>query len=101
MTKQSKSASSWQQQNISNTKVLMGWTFAWLCSMALVKYAPMFLDAPGFLEDKASFLHLIFIIINILVGAMMIWANKLYISIDYRSCFLFGIHCDVLPISKT
>lgn len=65
-----KTQSSWQQQNIKNTKRLAYWTLAWLITMALANFGPHLIWSDN------DTLTLVMIVVNVLFGGGMIWANK-------------------------
>lgn len=56
-----------------NTKRLALWTFIWLVSMALVNFGPTLLWGDNPTLTWAA------VLINLLFGLVMIWANKVYL----------------------
>ncbi|MBU2882812.1 hypothetical protein KO525_01390 [Psychrosphaera sp. B3R10] len=64
----------WKQQNINNTKRLAAWTFAWLITMAIASFGPVFI------WDGNTTMSSISVAINLLVGIGMIWANKKHLA---------------------
>lgn len=56
-----------------NTKRLALWTFIWLVSMALVNFGPTLLWGDNPTLTWAA------VVINLLFGLVMIWANKVYL----------------------
>lgn len=67
-------ATPWEQKVSSNTKRLAIWTGAWLFTMALASFGPVFFWSG---DRLWSFLA---IALNTLVGAVMIIANKRYLQ---------------------
>ncbi len=65
----SENTSSFAARNRRNTVRLGAWTFAWLVTMALVAFGPVFL------WDKDPLITGVFIVINLGLGAGMIYAN--------------------------
>lgn len=60
----------WHSNVRRQTVKLAYWTLAWLISMAIATFGPQFL------WDEGGPLTLIAIVINLLIGFGMIWANK-------------------------
>lgn len=74
MTNEVKTPSNWHKQIISNTKTLALWTFAWLLSMAALRFGP------GYLWPENQVIYLAILLLNVLLGCTMIWANKKHLS---------------------
>jgi hypothetical protein len=69
-----KQLSQWQLSQCKNTQRLAIWTGAWLLTLALVTFGPQFL------WQKEGKITLVFIAINVVTGAGMIWANKVHLQ---------------------
>jgi hypothetical protein len=63
----------WASNNARNTSRLRNWTGAWLLSMAVATFGPIFL------WENTS-LTLALILLNMAIGFGMIWANKLHLK---------------------
>ena len=74
MNKNTQDPSEWQACTIKNTTRLGQWTAAWLITMAIATFAPMFL------WHENTILTVIAIIINLMVGFGMIIANKRHLN---------------------
>lgn len=70
MTSKTSEPSSWKAKNIRNTKRLACWTVAWLITMAAANFGPTLLWGENTLISSVA------ILINVIVGFGMIWANK-------------------------
>ena len=57
----------------ANTKLLAYWTVAWLLTMALAVFGPLLLWESKIITSLA-------ILVNTLIGAGVIWANKVYLE---------------------
>jgi hypothetical protein len=64
--------SGWNKKNRRNTLKLMGWTFAWVTTMAIATFGPL-------LVWESKTLSLGSILLNLAAGAGMIVANKNYL----------------------
>jgi hypothetical protein len=64
---------SFKQKTLTNTKRLARWTAAWLLTMALANFGPTFIWGHN------ELLSLLAIVLNVLVGGGMIWANKVHL----------------------
>lgn len=62
------------QASQKNVKSLMVWTGAWLASLALFTFGPMFI------WDYNKVLTTLALVANIAVGVKMIWVNKVYLE---------------------
>lgn len=67
------SGSDYCESTKRNTMRLALWTFAWLISMALVNFGPTLL------WGENVTLTWIAVVINLIFGLVMIWANKVYL----------------------
>lgn len=77
MTKQSTDPTSWESTVIKHTARLAAWTLAWVLSTALVAFGPKFL------WDYDLTLSTLALILNVIFGAFMIFANRNYLkSVD-------------------
>lgn len=74
MIKTNKSSGAWATRNSQNTRMLAYWNGAWVVTMAIATFGPIFL------WDSASALTIILIIVNLLVGIGMIVANKRHLQ---------------------
>ena len=74
MTNEEKTPSAWHQQNISNTKLLAFWTFSWLLSIAALRFGP-----ENLWQDSET-IYLAILLLNIILGGAMIWANKNHLA---------------------
>jgi uncharacterized membrane protein YhiD involved in acid resistance len=63
-------ASSWEAQTAKNTKSLGFWTIAWVLSLALAVFGPMFI------WDSQVLLSVLAVAANLATGVGMILANK-------------------------
>lgn len=63
-------ATAWQRRVTATTRRLALWTGAWVATMALANFGPLFLWS----GDKLG--SLLAIVLNTLIGVMMIIANK-------------------------
>lgn len=62
--------SNWEAENAKNTVRLAVWTIAWLVSLALATFGPMFIWESGTLPSVLA------IAVNLAIGVGMILANK-------------------------
>lgn len=67
-------ASNWQTQTAKNTKSLGIWTLAWVLSLALATFGPMFVWESG------TLLSVLAIATNLALGVAMILANKRHLQ---------------------
>lgn len=58
----------------SSSIALGGWTLAWVLSMALTAFGPRFL------WDFDQTLSIIAVVVNLLIGFKMLWANKQHLA---------------------
>ena len=65
--------SNWAQQTKKNTQRLGKWTIAWVLSVALATFGPIFLW-------QSATLSIIAIGLNLILGIGMIVANKIYLD---------------------
>ena len=70
MTKTNTESHSWAANNAKNTLRLGYWTAAWVVTMAVANFGPRFIWQ--FNES----LTLLAIVVNLVIGFGMIWANK-------------------------
>lgn len=71
---ESDTTTAWSQRLTRNTKRLAFWTFAWMLTMALANFGPVFIWSGDALWSVLA------IVLNTLVGAMMIFANKQHLQ---------------------
>lgn len=77
MNHSTKSSSQWQSTLKKNSIQLFLWTFAWLCTTALVKFGSKYL------WDYDTYLSAASVLLNVAVGIFMIIANKRHLrSLD-------------------
>lgn len=70
MNKKSTNCTDWERQNSKNTRNLALWTAGWLLSTALAAFGPKGI------WDFNTWLTIVAILINLVVGFAMILANK-------------------------
>ncbi|WOH36326.1 hypothetical protein RI844_13210 [Thalassotalea fonticola] len=70
MNKQETNSNNWQARTKKNTINLGMWTFAWVVTTAIAAFAPKFI------WDFNTLLTVTAVVINVLVGFGMIFANK-------------------------
>ena len=70
----SKEASTRRSREHMNTRRLGAWTLAWLVTLALVAFGPVFI------WDKAPLITGAFIVINLGIGGGMIFANVRFVQ---------------------
>ncbi|WP_076539254.1 hypothetical protein [Shewanella sp. UCD-KL21] len=66
--------SDWKQCNNVNTKRLAKWTAAWVITLAITTFGPVFIWMQNDIITAAA------IGVNFLVGIGMIWANKKHLA---------------------
>ena len=72
--KESSLCSDMNQAGQRTVKPLMLWTGLWLLSLALFTFGPMFI------WDFNTALTTVLLVVNLLVGLKMIWANKAHLE---------------------
>jgi len=74
MNNQNTESSTWAANIVKNTVQLAWWTAAWLVTMALAKFGPLYI------WESNKVLTSLAILINLLVGFGMIMANKRHLK---------------------
>ncbi|MDQ7048960.1 MAG: hypothetical protein Q9M92_05220 [Enterobacterales bacterium] len=91
MSQLNKTTTPWKARLEKNTISLFLWTFAWLCTTALVKFGSKYL------WDYDTYLSAAAVILNIVVGSLMILMNKRHL--DSSDEMMKKIQLDAMAMS--